>query len=89
MGFPLYTDRIISNTLPSRKSFLRFFNFKNAHGYDRLFLMRAKQSSRVPRVLLMMNISISTYRELLQGILRYSSERGHWAVHVIEGRPDE
>ena len=51
--------------------------------------MRARQSSRVPRVLLMMNISISTYRELLQGILRYSSERGHWAVHVIEGRPDE
>ena len=51
--------------------------------------MRSKRLNRVPRVLLMMNISISTYRELLQGILRYSNERGHWAVHVIEGRPDE
>lgn len=51
--------------------------------------MKTKPHNRVPRVLLMMNISISTFRELLQGILRYSSERGHWAVHVIEGRPDE
>lgn len=68
---------------------MRFFNVKNANRYDRLFHMRIKRSNRVPRVLLMMNISISTFRELLQGILRYSSERGHWAVHVIEGRPDE
>ena len=51
--------------------------------------MRTKRSNQVPRVLLMMNISISTHRELLQSILRYSSKRGHWAVHVIEGRPDE
>ena len=39
-----------------------------------------------PRVALRISTAVKTCREILQGVLRYASESGQWAIRIIEDR---
>ena len=41
---------------------------------------------RAPRVALRISTAVKTCREILQGVLRYTSEVGPWALKIIEGQ---
>ena len=41
---------------------------------------------QAPRVALRISTAVKTCREILQGILRYVSESGQWAIRIIEER---
>lgn len=41
---------------------------------------------RAPRVALRIPTAVKTCREILQGVLRYTSEVGPWAIKIVEGR---
>lgn len=44
---------------------------------------------RCPRVALRIPTGIKTCREIMQGILRYASEYGPWAIKIIEDRSED
>lgn len=52
-------------------------------------LISNKLLSRIPCIAVSLSTTIKTYRDIMQGILRYANERGPWAVQIVEGRADE
>lgn len=48
-----------------------------------------KTQNRIPSVAIFLITSVSTNREILNGILRYEREHGPWSLNIFQGRDDE